>query len=150
MKTREEKRQYAKRYYKSNRDEVIRKNGEYAQTKKEELAKYRRNWTTENWDKVYHSNVRRRYGLSRDEYLKIFRAQKGKCAICGCAFSGEIRKRKEPNCPHVDHCKIHGHVRGLLCLKCNLGIGFFRYNSDFLRSAIRYVEKEELFLSSIQ
>ena len=41
---------------------------------------------------------------------------------------------------HVDHNHVTGTVRGLLCNMCNIGIGMFRDNVNFMYKAIKYLE----------
>ena len=61
--------------------------------------------------------------------------QGGGCAICG-------REAWEERCGklHVDHCHASGKVRGLLCEKCNHGIGEFRDDPVLLVQAVAYLE----------
>jgi hypothetical protein len=61
----------------------------------------------------------------------MFAQQDGKCAICKL-----ISKQKL--C--VDHDHSTGKVRGLLCKKCNWGIGLFGDKPNFLRTAADYLE----------
>lgn len=42
---------------------------------------------------------------------------------------------------HVDHNHETGKVRGMLCQKCNFGLGFFEDNIPYLERAIIYLEK---------
>lgn len=73
------------------------------------------------------------YGISPEQYLELFEAQDGKCKICGYV-------PKENEYLVVDHNKETGEVRGLLCKKCNLGIGYLKDNPESLRNAAKYVE----------
>lgn len=77
------------------------------------------------------TNLRRRYGLSMDEYNAILAAQDGLCAIC----KGPPGARRLA----VDHDHETGEVRGLLCPNCNRGIGNFRDDPSLLRAAIEYL-----------
>ena len=51
--------------------------------------------------------------------------QLGQCAICRCDIS------TGKDC-HIDHCHDTDIVRGLLCNKCNNGLGMFNHNKDIL------------------
>lgn len=70
-----------------------------------------------------------RYGITKKEYEIMNLSQKGKCAIC-----------KTKDTYAVDHCHSTGVVRGLLCRECNLGLGMFQDNTEFLNSAIKYLQ----------
>jgi hypothetical protein len=70
------------------------------------------------------ANLKQRYGMSLDEYAQRLAGQGGACLIC---------KRKRPLC--VDHCHEAHEVHALLCRKCNLGLGYFDHNPEFLRNA---------------
>lgn len=75
-----------------------------------------------------------RYGLSAEQYFELYQKQGGKCRICGCELpDGEYL--------HVDHNKRSGEVRGLLCSKCNKGIGLFKENPSVMNRAIEYIKE---------
>lgn len=76
------------------------------------------------------------YGLSVEEYDKMFKEQDGKCKICGSTDTGSA----QTNNLSVDHDHTTGRVRGLLCSKCNRGIGYLQDNPMFLRAAADYLE----------
>ena len=57
----------------------------------------------------------RRYGLKLEDYRAILARQGNACAICG--------QDGKPLC--IDHCHASGKVRGLLCSKCNTGLGCY-------------------------
>lgn len=78
----------------------------------------------------------RSYGISLEDYDAMFTAQGGCCAICK---SEPVRRRLD-----VDHCHTTGVVRGLLCPKCNRGIGYFNDNPQLLAAAAAYVMPHKL------
>ena len=78
------------------------------------------------------------YSITVDDYNRMFESQYGKCAICGTSSSVES-SRKKYLC--VDHNHETGKVRGLLCDKCNRGIGLLNDDIQTLISAIKYLQK---------
>ena len=79
----------------------------------------------------------RRYGITLADYDEMLEEQGGGCAICG--------KTPEDNGKRlgVDHDHNTGRVRGLLCDKCNSGLGMLRDDSTLLLRAVEYLEVEE-------
>lgn len=69
------------------------------------------------------------YGLTTEKYNKMVASQNGCCAICGLKL----------NKPYIDHCHQTGLVRGVLCNKCNWGLGMFDDDIDLLASATSYL-----------
>ena len=80
------------------------------------------------------SNKRRqcvKFGITLLHYEEMLQAQGGVCAICG--------KQQEGRSLSVDHCHETGRIRGLLCTRCNLGIGNLQDDPGVLRKAIEYL-----------
>lgn len=75
------------------------------------------------------NNLRRKFGLSVQDWDNLYASQQSLCAICS---------RETPLV--VDHCHSTGTVRGLLCNNCNAGLGFFEDNPEYLRLAALYLE----------
>ena len=71
------------------------------------------------------------FGLSDEKYNEMLLSQKQSCAICKKSFVG-IRI-------YIDHCHELGHVRGLLCLQCNVSLGHVKDNVEVLKSMINYL-----------
>lgn len=63
-----------------------------------------------------HVSRWRRYKLGPQQFEQMMAAQDGKCALCRTDFG---KKRL-----HVDHAHKSRRVRGLLCARCNVGVGF--------------------------
>ena len=72
------------------------------------------------------------YGITEEEYLALFDAQKGKCAICG----GLPQKKRL--C--IDHDHKTDRIRGLLCPQCNTLLGMAKDSPARLFAAIRYLK----------
>lgn len=87
--------------------------------------------------KLYNlkGNLKTLYGITLDDYNKIFQKQNGCCAICG-KHQSELNRRLD-----VDHDHKTGKVRALLCSHCNTGLGSFRDNINVMKKAIKYLEK---------
>ena len=80
----------------------------------------------------YGTNTRDRL-MSPEEIIALWESQNHKCAIC--------KNDIEYLSGHLDHDHKTDEVRGLLCKWCNLGLGWFRDNPEFLKAAIEYLEK---------
>lgn len=74
-----------------------------------------------------------RYGLTQQQYDELLEGQCGVCAICG---QGSPDSRRLA----VDHCHQTGAVRGLLCHRCNMGIGLLADDPARVASALAYLE----------
>jgi hypothetical protein len=81
-------------------------------------------------------SLRRKFGMTRDDYDDLLKSQSGKCAICGSETS-----RRENSSFCIDHSHDNGLVRGLLCHLCNRGLGFFQDDASLLLKASDYLQK---------
>jgi len=79
----------------------------------------------------YH--LKRRYGITEDDFERMLARQGGLCAIC----------RVVPG-TFVDHSHATGQVRGILCFNCNNGLGHFGDNLVLLELAALYLDGEIL------
>jgi hypothetical protein len=93
------------------------------------------------WSNRSQKTTLARYDLPEDWYERTLAEQGGKCAICGTDNPGLNGKRREGGNVAsrrfmLDHCHRTGKVRGLLCSKCNLGIGNFNDDVGRLAAAV--------------
>src|ERR1043166_3001276 len=102
-----------------------------------EMKKRRKAWRDENPERIRAAGLRKCYGIELDEYAAMFDAQAGLCAICHQPETRRCRGRLTELA--VDHCHSTGVVRGLLCRRCNSGIGYFRDDPDTLRRVVAYL-----------
>lgn len=86
-----------------------------------------------------------KYGLTVDQLKLLYVSQQGMCAICGGQPLGSHRYLSVDHdhscCPGVKSCGLC--VRGLLCSKCNQGIGSLEDSPERLRKAADYLERTQ-------
>lgn len=79
------------------------------------------------------SRLKHLYKLSYPDYLTMLEKQEYKCAVCG--VSQETLS--------VDHDHETGRIRGLLCRKCNSGIGLLGDTIESVQRALAYLGRRE-------
>lgn len=86
------------------------------------------------------NDMRRKYGINLETFHELLVSQDNRCAICHTKFlstkNADVPKSLWIN---IDHSHETGKVRGLLCTKCNLGLGSFSDNEKLLYSAANYL-----------
>lgn len=102
---------------------------------------YQREYTKKNPEVRRKSHIKKYYNLDWDVYCRMFASQEGKCKICDTQISLYKDKKSKAETTAVDHCHTTGRVRGLLCSKCNKGLGLFDDNIELLKIAIDYLEE---------
>ncbi len=85
---------------------------------------------------VCHRERRRlcKYKLTKPDVIDMLEKCNYGCEIC--------TKSIDFDTCHIDHCHETKNIRGLLCAKCNLGIGLFCDNVEIMKSAIKYIKKK--------
>jgi Recombination endonuclease VII len=78
------------------------------------------------------------YGLTMAQFEKMAAAQGGVCAICKKAPYADHPSPRKTRLS-VDHDHATRAIRGLLCDKCNTGLGMFEDNPGLLAAAIAYL-----------
>lgn len=142
-------REYAKKHYERDKEKLRKRsrefwsrNREYARAKS---ASYNL-WRAGKITRQQHEAVLRRpggppparngHGLTKADYDAMLERQAGVCAICGMVNATGVRL-------HVDHEHVEGydqlslpekanHVRGLLCIPCNMLLGLSHDDPDVL------------------
>lgn len=79
-------------------------------------AEYRVNNREKTRRAVRNSHLKKKYGITIEQFNEILERQGGVCLIC--------KRECEYGNLSVDHDHETGKVRALLCRKCNLAVGF--------------------------
>jgi hypothetical protein len=123
------------------------------------LSVYRSEWSKKNRERIrdqqraryaaepekyrqYFRNhrIERDYGLTEIQYAEWVQKQNGKCAICGKEPSGLWHGDRMLN---VDHNHETGAVRGLLCNRCNRGLGLVGDTVESIGRVLAYLQGEK-------
>ena len=113
----EESRAKRRKEYKENIKAYVKRAKEYKKTDQGKIADKR-------W------RLKKRYGMSVDAWDSMYQEQNGLCKIC-----------KASPVQHTDHCHTTGKIRGLLCHKCNAGLGMFNDDPELFTKAIAYLAR---------
>ena len=128
--------------YRESHIEVWKKKGRdyYLKHKKEaKLRSKQRYWENrvEELKQARKKHLRKKYGITPEQYDVMFKQQNGVCAICG--KPERVRKNTGViNRLSVDHDHKTGKVRGLLCHSCNVRVGVL--------DNVKFIEKAKIYL----
>jgi len=85
-------------------------------------------------EQIRHKNIRRKYGLSPEQFNALWQSQGEVCSIC-----------KKPECdgrrPHVDHDHASGQVRSILCGRCNRALGLIDDDPQIALGMAEYLRR---------
>ena len=103
----------------------------------EKKRAYSTAWRRKNPEKasaaIRNWNLKRKFGITVDEYDRMREAQAGLCGICGRPEQ-MLAKRLA-----VDHDHETGQIRGLLCGPCNVVLGYIE-NPEWSAKAAAYLK----------
>ena len=149
MKTAEERREYQREWHKKKRlsDPAFReqekaRKAKYRASKKgrDTERKYGKKYQKEHPELYRDSTFKQHHGVTRAEADRMIDAQGGVCAICGNPPCGT---RTPAHRLHVDHDKVTGQIREMLCHRCNLSLGHAKHDPQRLRAMADYLEKHQ-------
>lgn len=81
------------------------------------------------------NNLRANFGITPEDYDRMWESQGGVCAICCLEGSGRLAGRLMA----VDHDHTTGKVRGLLCQRCNHAVGLLHDDAERAMSLAAYL-----------
>jgi hypothetical protein len=127
-------------YYRANRDKFraykARAQNETLEERDARIQKRKDEAPGKRKVAKWKAHIRKTLGVTPETYAKMLEAQDSKCAICGTTEPGGKRERF---C--IDHCHSTSEIRGLLCVSCNSGLGYFKDSAGRLSSAAAYLEQ---------
>jgi len=126
-----------KKYCLENRDRVNTRKRLYVLKNKTRISAQRKEFRKNNSESIAGQKLQWSYGISILEYNHFLSLQNHCCCICNMHQSTLSQRLA------VDHDHKTGKIRGLLCGKCNKGIGLFKDSIELMRKAINYLDKKQ-------
>ncbi len=120
--------------------EKSRKKEDYLKDRDNRLEKAKTNYWN-NRAGARANGIKRRYGITWDDYLDLYNKHAGCCHICAVPL--ELFGSDKHKVAQVDHCHKTGKVRGLLCTACNTGLGNFKDDVNLLSKVIGYLTNDK-------
>lgn len=121
-----------KRYYAANKDKVIAANEAWRKANPE---KFKAAWQRRNAIGGRALRLRLAYGMTVEAWTVLFESQGKACALCRTGEPGGRRGW------HTDHDHGTGLVRGILCHRCNTGLGLLGDSLTALTAAVEYLRR---------
>lgn len=115
----EANRERARQWRRANPERAARRQHEYSAAGRKRISDRK-------------SYLKRKFGITPDQYDSMLAAQGNACALCGRPPNGKVAL-------HVDHDHSTGRIRGILCFKCNNALGDFDDDPDLLMAAAMYL-----------
>lgn len=129
------------RWRKENPEKYLSQRRKWWTRNKEKFTQRAKEWRTANPEKMrryrLRSHFKKNFGITLEQYDLIWEQQGKKCAICGV---GDSFKDKF----HLDHDHSTNVIRGILCARCNHGLGHFKDDASILHKAATYLDRGAL------
>jgi hypothetical protein len=121
---------YKNKRYRSGKDK--KSVDKYRKLNIEKISKYRDKWRLENKSKE-RGYLLKRYNMTLNDYNRLLMEQDEKCKICGKYYDNRPL--------NIDHCHVTGRVRGLVCCRCNILIGFMENCKNIIPLVEKYLNE---------
>ncbi len=95
---------------------------------------YFKDYYAKNKDKARANDLRKKFGMTVEQYDNLMKSQGGVCKICN-----KLPDNGRKLC--VDHDHESSQIRGLLCDNCNRALGLFNDSVALMEEAISYLKK---------
>jgi hypothetical protein len=104
-------------------------------------------WKALNPEKVKDGMRQRVYKLTPEQYRHLLEEQEHKCKVCRKLFT---EQKMDIPCIDHNHLCCSGKescgkcVRGVICYRCNVVLGFVNDAPEVLKQAIQYLKETQI------
>lgn len=123
------KRSYSAEWKAANKDKVAASNRRYKANRPTDRKPER----SKDPHRQRKNHLKHKYGLTLEEWRDIYDEQGGVCPGC--------RQPLVDRTPCVDHDHATGAVRGILCVRCNSGMGLLSDDPETLERLVVYLRR---------
>lgn len=129
-------KEYMAAYRSKNRAKIRAYQADWKRNNPDKIKAYARAAYARNPAKVRAKQLRSKFGITLGQFISMEAEQGGCCAVCRTDSPGGRGGW------HVDHNHVTGKVRGLLCNRCNMGLGYFKDDPLLLERAADYLRSK--------
>lgn len=119
--------------YKKYRAKILASIKAWKKRNPEKVKLYNKHWEERNKELLprihKNHNLKYQFGITIEDYDNIVKKQNGKCKICG--------KLPGQRALAVDHNHQTNQIRGLLCIRCNLTLGWFEKHKKEIKGYLK-------------
>ena len=94
-------------------------------------------------EREFVNRLKSDYGITLDDYNKMYVEQEGKCDICKIQCKKTGKKSERMTTFNIDHDHITGNVRALLCNRCNMVLGSVNDDVELFNKMVKYLNKHK-------
>ena len=98
-----------------------------------------RAWNQAHPDQRLETSLRYRFGITKKQFDAMVGEQKELCAACQLPETATDSRTGKLRRLHVDHNHETGKVRGLLCTRCNLAVGYLKDDPQRAQGILTYL-----------
>lgn len=120
----------AVRQYKARYPERIKK---WREDHPDKVKEYQQRYRDSHPDRIRAARLKRRFGITPDDYARLLAEQGGHCAVC------DRITNDDGTALAVDHDHATGEIRGLLCKAHNVVLGLVDDDPTQLERLIAYL-----------
>ncbi len=88
----------------------------------------------QKYNKVKNQIIYKKYGITIEQATEMLVKQNYTCPICLGRLDDEIGRNAQ-----IEHCHKTKRVRGIVCLRCNLALGYAQDDPSKLARMIEYL-----------
>lgn len=96
----------------------------------------REKYLADNGEAQCWMNRKHRYGMTKADFTNMYEKQFKLCAVCREKLPGK-------RATHIDHNHKTGKIRGLLCPRCNMVLGYLEERPGIIHNFIDYLMEDK-------